>query len=238
MKAFEKIERPRLSQLIAEKLEEAIISGTFETGSRLPSEQALADQFGVSRNVVREAFKVLEERGLIEIITGSGTYVCQPSPHTATDALERYIRLIGADSSIEALAEARRILEGANARLVAQRANEQDLERLAVCLTRMEQHVDSIEEWAEADLDFHLAVAEATHNPFLSVLLEPLVGQLRNMIARASVVSPSSVTGLGPHRRLYQCIKNGDAEGAYQAMLEHISGAEAFLESRDEITRT
>ena len=116
---FQRLERPRLSLSIADRLEQAIVSGTFAGGSRLPSEQALADQFQVSRNVVREAFKVLEERGLIEILSGSGTFVRHPGPETTSDALQRYMRLTTGGASIRALFEARRILECANARLPA-----------------------------------------------------------------------------------------------------------------------
>src|SRR5436190_7356616 len=116
MKTFEKVERKRLPEQVAGEIEEAIIGGTFGVGSQLPSEQNLADQFGVSRNVVREAFKFLKERGLIEIHNGSGAYVCQPSGEATSNALGRYIRLLGAESSISALYEARRTLESANAR--------------------------------------------------------------------------------------------------------------------------
>src|SRR5690349_10707602 len=117
MKTFKKIERRPLSERVASEIEESIITGTFRVGSQLPSEQRLADQFGVSRNVVREAFKVLRERGLIEIQNGSGAYVRRPDSGITSDALGRYIRLMGAETSIEALYETRRILEGATARL-------------------------------------------------------------------------------------------------------------------------
>src|SRR5215467_12933360 len=95
---FTKLKQPRLPEVVAGKIEEAIINGTFSVGSQLPSEQQLADQFGVSRNVVREAFKFLKERGLIEILNGSGAYIRQPSGSATSNALDRYLRLIGADT--------------------------------------------------------------------------------------------------------------------------------------------
>src|SRR3954447_11094963 len=110
MKTFNKISRKRLPDMVAGEIEEAIIDGTFAIGTQLPSEQQLATQFGVSRNVVREAFKFLKERGLIEILNGSGAYVSQPSSEATSNALGRYIRLLGAQSSIAALYEARRVL--------------------------------------------------------------------------------------------------------------------------------
>jgi GntR family transcriptional regulator, transcriptional repressor for pyruvate dehydrogenase complex len=227
LKPFKKIERQRLSEQVAREIEEAIIAGTFAVHSQLPSEQQLANQFGVSRNVVREAFKFLQERGLIQILNGSGAYVSQPNTEATSNALGRYLRLIGADSSIDSLYEARRILEGSNARLAAQRADQPDLEQLEDCLVRMRQHAGSIDKWSEADLDFHLSVARATHNPLLSVLLEPLVDQLRGVIAEGYLVPGAVDRGLEAHIRILDSIKNREPEQAYEAIMDHLSDSEA-----------
>ena len=232
---FEKLERQRLSELVADDLEEAILSGKIGIGERLPSEQKLASQVGVSRNVVREAFKFLQERGLIEILNGSGAYVSSPNHRPTTTALGRYLRLvskhlIGPDSSIAALYEARRTLEGSNARIAAVRAQPSDLEHMAECLQRMRNHEGSIERWTEADLDFHLAIARATHNPFLQMLLEPLVSQLRSVIAEGYLAPGAAETGLASHVKIYTCIKNRDAEGAYIYIIDHLRDSQARIE--------
>lgn len=231
MKTFAKLQRKPLSEMIAGEIEEAIIVGTFVAGSQLPSEQQLADQFGVSRNVVREAFKFLKERGLIEIMNGSGAYVKHPSHAPTSDALGRYIRLLGAHESIADLYETRRILEGWNARLAAERANNHDLEYLSHCLQRMEEHAGSIEKWSEADLDFHLGVAKATHNAFLGLLLEPLVDQLRGVIAEGYMVPGAVERGLQAHQNLLRLIKDRNVEGAYLAIIEHLSDSERRIEA-------
>ncbi len=226
MKSFQRVERRRLSETVAGQLEEAILSGDFPTGERLPAEQALADQFGVSRNVVREAFKMLQERGLIEVVNGQGAYVAQPNTAATSNALARYLRLLGAGSAVKALYEVRKIIEGSNARLAAERADAGDLARLAECLQQMESHVGSIERWSAADLDFHRAVAQAAHNPFLSALLQPLMDQLRGMIAEGYLVPGAVQTGLEAHRRLYRSIAEHDPEAALAAMLEHLEDSE------------
>ncbi len=231
MKTFTKLQRKPLPEMVAGEIEEAIITGTFAVSSQLPSEQQLADQFGVSRNVVREAFKFLKERGLIEIMNGSGAYVKHPSHTPTSDALGRYIRLLGAHESIADLYEARRVLEGWNARLAAERADSQDLEYLSHCLNRMEEHAGSIEKWSEADLDFHLGVAKATHNAFLGLLLEPLVDQLRGVIAEGYIVPGAVERGLQAHQNLLQLIKDRDVEGAYFAIIEHLSDSERRIEA-------
>ena len=228
MKQFQKIERQRLFERVASELEESIISGMFSVGAGLPSEQRLADQFGVSRNVVREALKLLQERGLIEIVNGAGAFVAQPNVGVTSNALGRYLRLTGARTSIDSLYEARRILEGSNARLAATRADADDLEKLSHFLAQMREHAaGSIERWSEADLGFHLAIAAATHNPFLSVLLEPLVDQLRGVIAEGYLVPGAVEHGIAAHNLIYECIKNQDADGAYKAITEHLLDSES-----------
>lgn len=233
MKTFAKIERKRLPEQVANDIEEAIIAGSFPAESQLPSEQQLANQFGVSRNVVREAFKFLKERGLITIMNGSGAYVCQPSTEPTSNALGRYLRLLGAHDAIGMLYEARRLLEGANVQLAAQRADEADLQTLSGCLQRMHEHAGSIERWSEADLDFHLAIATATHNPFLAVLLEPFVDQLRGVIAEGYLVPGAVERGLQAHIQVFDFIKARDAGRAYQALMEHLSDSEARVEAID-----
>lgn len=230
MKTFNKVAQKRLPELVADEIEEAIIDGTFSAGSQLPSEQQLADQFGVSRNVVREAFKFLKERGLIEILNGSGAYVCPPSSEATSNALGRYIRLIGAGESVAALYEARRMLEGSNARLAAERATDEDLARLADCLQRMQQHAGSMEKWSQADLEFHRGVAKATHNPFLILLLEPLVDQLRGVIAEGYLEPGAVERGLEAHTKLLNHLKNRDSEGAYQTIIDHLTDSEARVQ--------
>lgn len=233
MNTFSKVERKGLPEVVAATIEDAILDGTFVAGSQLPSEQQLAAQFGVSRNVVREAFKFLKERGLINVLNGSGAYVCQPSAETTSNALGRYIRLIGASESVAALYEARRILEGQNIRLAAERSTDEDLALLADCLKRMKEHGGDIEKWAQADLEFHLAIASATHNPFLRVLLEPLVDQIRGVIAKPYDVPGAVERGLEAHTKLFNYIKNRDADGAYRAIMDHLRDSEARIRGSD-----
>ncbi|MFN8377477.1 MAG: FadR/GntR family transcriptional regulator [Anaerolineae bacterium] len=227
MRTFSKAEPQRLPEIVAEQIEEAIIGGDFEHGSQLPSEKQLADQFEVSRNVVREAFKYLQERGLIQIINGSGAFVTPPSAAPTSTALGRYIRMLGHRDSITALYEARRVLEGNNARLAAQRADEADIAALEQCLADMREGVTDIGRWSQADLEFHLAIASATHNPFFRVLLEPLVDQLREVIAEGYLVEGAVERGMHAHTLLIQAVQARDSEAAYQVIIEHLRDSEA-----------
>jgi GntR family transcriptional repressor for pyruvate dehydrogenase complex len=219
---FNKIPRNRLYETIAEEIEKAIFEGRYETGSRLPPEQSLADQFEVSRNVVREALKVLQERGLVKVLDGSGAYVSPPNSEQTSLALGRYIRLIGVGSSIDALYETRIALEGFNVRLAAERATNEQIIEMEKFIEKMRNNMDSHEIWTEADLDFHVLVAKATNNPFQVLLLEPLVDQLREVISGGFVKQGATQTGLTAHIALMASIKSHDPEGAYQTMVNHL----------------
>jgi GntR family transcriptional repressor for pyruvate dehydrogenase complex len=226
---FQKLDRQRLSQLVADQVEEAILGGRFAVGTRLPAEQALAEQFGVSRNVVREALKIVQERGLVEIVNGSGAFVAAPDHGAASDALARYLRQSGANGSLEsitALYEVRKIIEGETARLAAKRRNANDLVVMGDCLEQMAQHAGLLEQWAEADLAFHICVARATHNQFLVVILEPLMNQLRQVIAEGYLAPGATDTGLKAHFSLFNTIKKRDAKAAHTAMVTHLRDSE------------
>jgi DNA-binding FadR family transcriptional regulator len=230
MTPFAKVQRQRLSEIIVSEIENSILSGDLKVGERLPSEQTLASQFEVSRNVVRESLKILQERGLIEIMDGSGAFVSLPNSDVTTNALGRYIRLIGAHQAIKDLYEVRRTLEGQNVRLAAVRAQAQDLDELRHFLKIMEANKDNRSMWTKADLDFHIAVAGASHNPFMSLLLEPLVGQLREVISEGYHQPEAVKFGLQAHTLILDCIERGDPEGAYAAMVEHLNDSEARVE--------
>jgi GntR family transcriptional regulator, transcriptional repressor for pyruvate dehydrogenase complex len=229
MIAFSKVEQKRLPEMIADQIEEAIIRKSFEIGAQLPSEQQLADQFGVSRNVVREAFKFLKERGLITIQNGSGAYVAEPSAEHTRSALGRYMRLMGGENPLGALFHVRRLLEGENARLAALNATETDLAALEESLARMRNHGGSIEKWSSADLDFHLAIAHATQNPYLAILLEPLVGHLHDVIAEGYTMPGGTEQGLQAHVEILQAIRDGHSERAYRAIIAHLTDSENRL---------
>ena len=112
--------------------------GQLEAGAKLPSEDSLSRQFGVSRPVVREALAQFRERGLIETMTGSGTFVKLPDAGHLTDAVLRHLRVAaGGSESIAKVYEARLAIESTTARLAAERATEHDLAQIEARLETM-----------------------------------------------------------------------------------------------------
>lgn len=233
MMDFRKVERVPLSESIADRIEEAIIERAVSPDSQLPPEHQLATQFGVSRNVVREAFKLLKERGLIKIENGNGAFVARPSTETTSNALGRYLRFSGSSQSISDLYQVRRLLEGETVRLAALHATDDDLEELEMRLEDMAHHIHDVDAWASADLAFHLALARAAKNPLFLVLLQPLVEQLRHVISTGFHEAGAAERGYQAHRELVSRIKEKDPDGSRTAMLQHLNDSQARLERLD-----
>lgn len=226
-----RVTRRRLYQQVADDLERLIVEGRYRPGMRLPSEHRLAQQYDVSRNVIREALKRLKEHGLVQIKTGSGTYVNEPSTKPVSDALHRLLRLNSVGYSFNDLYEIRQMLEPESARLAAERSEDEDITRIEQALQRMRDSQDDSEAWSEADLDFHLCVATATKNPLLRSILDPLSKPLHRVIAAGYLDPEGTRSGLEAHERVLDAIRQHNPENAYQAMLAHL------LDSRQRLSK-
>jgi GntR family transcriptional regulator, transcriptional repressor for pyruvate dehydrogenase complex len=223
------LQRLSLFEALAAQIEEWILSGALESGAKLPSEDSLSRQFRVSRPVVREALAQLRERGLIETVSGSGSVVKRPDADHLTDAVLRHLRAAGGTQSLAKVYEARLAIESTTSRLAAERGTEHDLEEIASHLESMRTAGKDQKRWTAADLGFHIAVAEASHNPFLSTLLAPLVKVIEQTIAESFRSSAAVRAGLGAHEQIYARISERDAPGAEQAMREHLADSERRL---------
>jgi GntR family transcriptional repressor for pyruvate dehydrogenase complex len=229
MTQTKRVTRKRLYQQVADDIERDILDGTFVPDSRLPSEQELADAYGVSRNVVREALKRLKEHGLVYIRTGSGTYISKPSTKPVSDALHRLLRRSDTTISIAHFYEIRRMLEPETARLAAERADKEDIKAIQVAYAAMEGSRDNREAWSQADLQFHFAVTTAAHNPLIQSVLNPLTEPLREVIGVGLSEPSGAQAGLDAHRKILEAIQNHDPEVAYQSMLNHLLDSEKRL---------
>ena len=224
------LQRLSLFEALAAQVEEWILSGQLEAGEKLPSEGSLGRQFEVSRPVVREALARLRERGLIETVSGSGTFVRHPDADHLAEAVLRHLRVTaGGTDSIGKVYEARLALETTTARLAAERATEHDLAQIGARLEAMRADRDDVQRWTAADLGFHLAVARASHNPFLSTLLTPLVKVIERGIIESFRSRDAVESGLRAHERIFDRLEDGDAAGAEQAMHEHLVDSERRL---------
>ena len=207
----------RIYEKVVEKLKESISRGEILPGDPLPSERQLMDDFGVSRSSLREAFRVMELLGLIESVPGKGRFVRHPKP-PAED--EKIIRL--EDSAVLELMEARRILDPAIAAESAMRATSSDLTRLLRVLTSTEKRLGDPNQRAQSDFDFHLALAEATHNfVFVNItrmnfdLIMATHDKIYNLLDDKEAF-------LAEHREMYEAILDHNVELAREMASNHI----------------
>lgn len=211
----------RLYEQIVQQVEESIHRGALKPGNQLPPERELAHQFGVSRTAVREAVKALREKGLVEAYPGRGTFVTDGTSHAIRQSLDRMIR-IGQPEGSTYLAEVREILEPEIAALAATRADAEDLTSMHEAVSIMDKTKRDSDAFIEADLDFHLALAEAAANPLILSLIDSIVGLLREQRLRIFQVEGGPERGQYHHKRIMEAIERHDPLGAREAMKAHL----------------
>ncbi len=215
------IQTSRLYEQIVQQIEESILKGELTPGSQLPAERELAEQFGVSRTAVREAIKALQEKGLVDAFPGRGTFVTNGTSNSMRRSLDRIIKG-GESDGLAYLVEVREILEPEIAALAATRADYEDLAAMREAVNVMDTVDSSSEAFIEADLDFHLALAEAAANPIVLSLIDSIVGLLREQRLRISMVEGGPARGQQYHRSILEAIERHDAQGARAAMQAHL----------------
>ena len=207
---------PRVYEGVVEKLKASISNGELQPGDPLPSERRLMDDFGVSRSSLREAFRVMELLGLIESIPGKGRFVRRPAGTEDGGSIPLE------DSALLELMEARRILEPAFAAEAALKATSTDLTAMLRILTATEAQLDQRDARAQFDFDFHMALAEATHNfIFISItrrnfeLIMATHDRIYNLLDDQDAF-------LLEHRAIYEAVLDRDAERARRISSEHM----------------
>jgi GntR family transcriptional repressor for pyruvate dehydrogenase complex len=227
------VQTPRLHEQVVQRLVQQIVGGEFAPGGSLPTEADLAQRFGVSRAVVREAVRVLASKGLVAVRQGRGMWVQPADRWDQLDPLLIFeqVRWGGDEALLDELVETRRVLETAVAALAAQRRTEADLRALAAALAGMERATADAEDYTRRDIVFHDAILAAAHNRLLCEALRPVAGALQEgrfiAVRRAGVVARS----LSSHRKIEAAIRAQDAERAREAMRRHISEFEEDVRS-------
>jgi GntR family transcriptional repressor for pyruvate dehydrogenase complex len=218
---YKVIQSSRLYEQIVQQIEDSILKGELTEGSQLPAERELAEQFGVSRTAVREAIKALQEKGLVDAFPGRGTFVTNGTSNSMRRSLDRIIKT-GDRDGWTYLVEVREILEPEIAALAASRADYEDLEAMREAVNAMDSAEPDSEAFIEADLDFHLALAEAAANPIVLSLIDSIVGLLREQRVRISLVEGSPQRGQRYHRSILEAIEHHDPQAARAAMQAHL----------------
>ncbi len=217
----------RLVDRVVNEIQELIVSGRLDPGTKLPPERELAEEIGVSRTVIREAVHILVTKGLLETRQGVGTIVRQVTRDQLVEPLSLLLQTSDGGISVEHLHQVRCILEIEIAGLAALQATEEDVEELRRIVTEMEMRLaqDDLEAFAARDADFHQALAKTTRNPLLVVLLDSirdLMQEVRLLVTRHPGL-PQQV--MPDHRKILERVIAKDPAGARQAMQEHLERA-------------
>ncbi len=198
-----------LYEEIAADLMQQVCKGILAVGDKLPSERIMAEQYSVSRNVIRETIRVLGEKGYVQVQAGRGAFICKPDGDKLTENLSVIVG--NSSASVAEIVEAREVFESALAVFACRKITDADIEKLRQIYQRMEKAKASASLFAQLDLEFHLALARCTHNRVL-ILLAGSIYQL----------SEDSLFSLTTH----------DAKRIASAQAEHLEMIRA-LEARD-----
>lgn len=214
---------PRLSaaEAVFNALRREIETGAVDVGAKLSSETALAQRYGVSRSVVREALRSCNALGLTVTKTGRGTFVV--ADQVAKD-------LVLGDYSARDLTEARPHIEVPAAGLAAQRRTAEELDSLRDIVAAMAAE-DDPEAWVSLDSSFHEAIARASGNKVFERVVADIRGALAHQSETLNIVADRQLASDREHQRILQAIETGDAAGARAAMGEHLHAVGAALDS-------
>ena len=190
-------------------------------GSRLPTERELAEQFQVSRTSVREAIKILQQKGLIEVHPGRGTFIVDSVSQSFQHSLDLIVS-IEHTRGLSNLIEVREMLEPEIAALAALRATPDEIEMMRKAVAVMDESLHDADAFVAADLNFHSAMAEATNNTLILLLLEPIVDQLQDQRKAIFLVEDGAARGQYHHKEILGAVIQRNSEAARDAMRAHL----------------
>jgi DNA-binding FadR family transcriptional regulator len=233
------IQVPKASDILAEELRERILTGEFPQGTALPPERELVTQTRMSRTTVREALRILEVQGLVTIRTGraGGAFVRRPGGDSVAESVGLVIR--GQQIRMAALMETREAMEPSCAELAARYRTDADLDRMDEANAALAADEQPLSDFLQANIDWHLAVATATHNELLGGFMLAISRAIYAATDNRSFVDAEvRRTTVQAHRSITKAIRDCDANAAARRMKRHVHAyAEAIqeVEERTEI---
>ncbi|MEZ4500170.1 MAG: GntR family transcriptional regulator [Thermomicrobiales bacterium] len=224
---------------IARQIQDAIRDQTLKTGDKLPTERELAETFGVSRSVVREAIKVLSAHGLVEARQGSGLFVLNRPVESVSRAI---VLSVSPDAdSVDKLFEFRQLLETEAARLAALRATVHHTNQLDAIISEFGQISDVRNTWenfAYVDDTFHAILSDASQNPYLAVMVASVRALTQDVTALIANHPGSIDEAMRHHCVIRDAVMARDAVAAARAMADHIAYTAHVVQEQASIQRT
>ena len=213
----------KVFEQVAEQIEKRILDGELRSGDRLPTERDLAEQFHVSRTAVREAMKILAQKGLVDMRPGRGTIVIDGAHQAMQHSIDLAMKLkLGEVGGSDNLVEVRAILETEIAALAAARATEKEIAAMREAIKVMDESLDDADAYITADNQFHEALAQATQNALILILVNSIVNLLSEQRKQIFGVEGGPQRGQFHHRHILESILQRDPDMAREAMRAHL----------------
>lgn len=224
---FKTIKKKSTLEIIIQQIKMEIKNGNLKSGEKLPSERELSDQLGVSRTSIREAVKALSFAGYLKVIQGKGTYILDTA-NKYNDVVDLFSKL--SNYSLDYLMETRIMLESEFARIAALNANEDEISLIENIFKEIVNSKD-INSFFVKDLEFHLTIADATHNPIMSGLMKIITEMLyKEMQKIISISKYTRKNTIEITRKLVRAIKQRNSLEAKKLMADHIRDIKTSLE--------
>ena len=225
----EPLKKKSVVHLVIERIKEAMIAKELRPGDYLPSETELTRNLGVGKTSVREAIKMLEAMGIVEIRQGHGTYIPKnPAPDSISPLT---FQLILEQATNEHLIELRSIFEPAYSLLAMEKATAQDIENLKDAIDSFAEKIQAGTQTAEDDLLFHERMLECTHNPFIIRIGNTIHQLFRASVAKSMQKIPD--VALADHRAIFDAFVSKDPERLLKAIRKSFEGWETSLFKTD-----
>lgn len=230
---FSPVSAGRVSQIIVDQIRALVRDGRLNPGDRLPSERDLCERFGVSRVTVREALRVLEASGLVEIRVGAhgGAFVTSPTSERVGAGLADLLTL--SPLTAAGVTEARMVFELGILPLVIERATDEDIAQLSELVRQAELALKNDQYTMAHSAAFHVSVAACTHNSAIEMIVQsfhgPLLMSLREALTASPLMGPK---GVREHKKYVEAIGNRDVETARKVMTAHLQRTAARVANR------
>lgn len=217
--AIHKISRESISDQVFDRMKELIREGEWKPGEKIPSENELAGQFGVSRVTVRNALQKLSALELLETRFGEGSFVRSPDSAAMLSPLvsAAYIN----DKGLEEILQLRSMIEGPVCREACRRADDAGMEELSAIFHKMQQAKDYLPEFARLDYEFHLKVAELAGNSII-IRIYGILNEVMENAFEQIVQKRGNRAGLYYHEKILEAFRAKDAQEAGRWMDEHM----------------
>jgi GntR family transcriptional repressor for pyruvate dehydrogenase complex len=227
------IQSVKVFEQVAEQIEKRILDGELRSGDRLPTERDLAEQFHVSRTAVREAMKILAQRGLVDMRPGRGTIVIDGAHEAMQESINLAMKLkLGEVGGSDNLVEVREILETEIAALAAARATEKEIDAMREAVKVMDESLNDADAFIAADNNFHEALAQGTQNTLILILVNSIVNLLSEQRKLIFEIEGGPERGQIHHKRILESIIRRDPQAARSDMRSHLQQVREDVRAR------